>query len=718
MSGNTTSVLVKNQRVGEFVESAVYRHTLMDQAARLMAMAAVSDPSVVRRLYPSEIETLEGPCRCISSDWSKVHVRLGRDKKKYNVDCSYIFRKSVSDTRFEGIIVFILDDDGTTGNSKDAVKSREDNWAKLPTGIHSNLLISDSILHVASSRVFRNTYVSNTYVSANVVLVNCGHVESSKTKNKEKSAFFGELVITVGPESGGGRNLTVAAEDTMVETVQQLRGDPISIRYATELTKADKHAHVMNILSNNCIVRDTPTIHNVFLSPHCTIEAATSVRNTLLLPCAKVGNSCTVSNTLLQWDASIMDHSTVSGALLMEQAHCGPHSLVSASVLGPDVNVSAGEAHASILGPNTNAHHQSLLIGVLWPMGRGNVGYGANVGSNHTGRIPDQETAAGEGTFWGLSSVVKFPVDLSHSPYSVVAAGTNLPPQRICMPFSLIVDHPSSGGNEIIPGWVLQSSPYTLTRNEKKFVSRRKAKRHDYYTGWKIFRPAIMEMCRTARFALLRAKQNEGTNSKKSNVVGIGANLLTKRGRDVGIRAYSDCLRRYALHGLFTWLLTVMKKENCRNLLRDSGLFMEEFWGSSDRMKRLPRIEVSTLESVNWPCFPWEETVSFGQTEWDYQRLLLINEYPISPTAPVISWIAQRLQDLVKLEQDFASRVFKCKKRDDIRGAITIPGYADAHVSAEKDPVIVGARKNAADIEMTCKHILKELSISPTRSKM
>lgn len=31
----------------------------------------------------------------------------------------------------------------------------------------------------------------------------------------------------------------------------------------------------------------------------------------------------------------------------------------------------------------------------LWPEGRGNVAYGANVGSNHTGKLADQEAVPG-----------------------------------------------------------------------------------------------------------------------------------------------------------------------------------------------------------------------------------------------------------------------------------------------------------------------------------
>ena len=64
---------------------------------------------------------------------------------------------------------------------------------------------------------------------------------------------------------------------------------------------------------------------------------------------------------------------------------CGPGKLTH-SVLGPDSGVGAGECLHCLVGPFVGFHHQSLLIATIWPLGRGNVGYGANVGSNHTSR--------------------------------------------------------------------------------------------------------------------------------------------------------------------------------------------------------------------------------------------------------------------------------------------------------------------------------------------
>ena len=50
----------------------------------------------------------------------------------------------------------------------------------------------------------------------------------------------------------------------------------------------------------------------------------------------------------------------------------------------------------SLVGPFVAFHHQALLIAAYWPEGKGNIAYGANVGSNHTGKAPDQEIRPGE----------------------------------------------------------------------------------------------------------------------------------------------------------------------------------------------------------------------------------------------------------------------------------------------------------------------------------
>src|SRR5205085_1297744 len=159
---------------------------------------------------------------------------------------------------------------------------------------------------------------------------------------------------------------------------------------------------------------------------------------------------------------------------------------VRGSVIGWGTEVAAGEVISCVLGPLVGCHHQSLLISTLWPAGRGNVAYGANAGSNHTSRAPDQEFRAGEGLFLGLGVNVKFPCDFSRAPYTVVACGTDLPPQRVSFPFSLIAppqerfEGVPPPFNQISPGWMLRENAYALRRCEAKFRARNRARRSRY----------------------------------------------------------------------------------------------------------------------------------------------------------------------------------------------------------------------------------------------
>lgn len=666
-----------------FLESALARGKQLERCKELFEAAVSSKPlltindgSVLRRLKNNEIRTLQrdGHCRC--ADWTKLRLWLPNERESKRDHCNKL-RELVSFTTFEGIVVIGLPQTPTSNKASETTTAATHD-GKLAAGIHHNSLISNCILE-ASCSVYRNSILSSTYVGKDTEVVACGRITCAK------NVTLGSIKITVGAESGGGRELDLAVENTMMDVCEMLEYKQIEEQEeSTTSTTTD-----WNLLGEGCVVRDTPTIRTVCLASNSRIEGATSVENAVLLPTARVTNGASVSNVLLQWEASVSNHSTVTDALLMEHAHAGPQSVVAESVLGPDVHVSAGEIHASVMGPNTNAHHQSLVIGVLWPLGRGNVGYGANVGSNHTGRIPDQETTAGEGIFWGLSTVIKFPIDLSYAPYSIVAAGTVMVPQRITMPFSLLVEQ--QGETQIIPGWVLHYSPFTITRSEAKYAKRRKAVRHKHYTGWKIIRPDIVDMCWAARAALDQAGSVDGDRSNQ-HIDGIGQATLSEKGRTTGMLAYTQCIQRYALQGLLEWMQATQPESSIASAIQQE-------------LENAQPIVPLVLDKVAWPPLPWAQDGSI----WDHQKSLLASEFPLAGTDPT-EWICQQLQLLVSLEKQYATRVVTCKQRDDKRGVAIVPGYSDSHVAAEDDSVVVSVRQHADALEQTVAAMIQRLT--------
>eukprot|EP00804_Cyclotella_cryptica_P022819 CCRYP_005033-RA/>CCRYP_005033-RA protein AED:0.14 eAED:0.14 QI:0/0/0/1/0/0/2/90/575 len=547
-------------------------------------------------------------------------------------------------------------------------------------------------------------------------ILGCGSVTcppQTIEKSRKKCNFDmvnGSMDVQVGPEAGGGRVINVKIESTLVDVCHDLRMDSNGGTIAPLLkfdTANNPSSHTLNILCPHSSLLHTPQTSHIHLCTHSSINSATSVTSSLLLPHSTIQHGCTVSHSLLQWSSTITSHSDAHHIFLMEQSEIGPHSFTANAIYGPDSHVSGGEVHCTLFGPNANAHHQSLLIGILWGLGRGNVGYGSNVGSNHTGRIPDQETSVGEGTvrqFWGLGSVIKFPVDLTSAPYSIIAAGVQLPPQRITLPFSLITDGP--GMNQLTPGWLLQYSPYTISRSEVKFANRRTAKRHDFYTGWKILRPGVMDLMVNARNALMFVKQEQSSGEGKTKSVfktdrdipGLGANMLTEKGRQIGIRAYTDAIQRYALRGLLQRLVAFSQES--KGLSYDEVLAHVGLRGID--VDRLASETTNPSEGrVEWPVLPWNEpSHTDAAALWKHQHSMLLLEIPsiLGNSKTNDNILSSLLQKCIALEDDHAKRVYQSKSRDDSRGASTVPGYSDAHVAAEKDSVVLAAKEEATEV--------------------
>ena len=583
------------------------------------------------------------------------------------------------------------------------------------TGCHDNGHVSHSILDLQAT-CRSNAVVQYTILQAGAVLWHCGTVTTTMTKSttNASSSSLRSLSLQVGPETGGSRIICLDGAATMADVTQQLVPPSKNQAPKKQTEKETVSSHDYNLFLSNSYVGYTPLIEQVVVHGGAYIDSATAVQQAWLFPGAALAHHVTAQYAILQWKARIANHCTVDHVYLMECAAVGPHSVSSHSVLGPDVHISAGEVHASILGPNTNAHHQSLCIGVLWPHGRGNVGYGANVGSNHTGRLPDQEVVSGEGLFWGLSCVVVMPVNLSQSPYSIVAAGTTLPaPQRVHMPFSLFLSSPSSdnGNNNnnnnnsgIVPGWVYAKSPYTVVRSAHKYATRRKAKRHAYYTGWEILRPSVVQLCVQARWGLQEQSQEQ---QQRANSIPnlLGSLHCSDKARALGIQTYTNLIQRYALQELLQLCLRQEQQPvySAENIVKSVRQALSVF------VVAPPSFSKTEAELVAWAPFPWDEPEG-AEYESSYKRMLLVQEFPLTSTSSskTREWIRLGLMRLAQLEQDFVQAVVASKSRDDVRGAATVPQYAEAHVAATDDPVIHRLQK---ETQQTLTHIQKIVQV-------
>jgi hypothetical protein len=595
------------------------------------------DDGPLRALSADELATLER-WGCSAQDWSRIRVIEGFDPR------------SVRHTHFCGDVVL-----GRFARTVSVAQGLE-----LPSGIcHctlANCVIGNDVL------IRDVKLLANYVVCAGAVLLDAGSILCDG-----ETAFGNGIELPIAIETGG-REVRVYAEIDVEVAAAVARGRSDRARleqYAAAVAEYTREATSSRaIICRSATVRSTPLVHNVYLGPHADLTGATSVAHSTILsnrdePVHIRSGAC-VSHSLVQWGCHVTTMAIVDNSVLTEHSHVERHGKVTGSIVGPNSGVAEGEVTASLLGPFVGFHHQALLIAAFWPEGKGNVGYGANVGSNHTSKAPDQEIWPGEGAFFGLGVNVKFPANFTQAPYSIFASGVSALPQRITFPFSLInspaVHYPgiSPAYNEIIPAWLLTDNLYTLKRNEGKYKKRNQAKRTQF--EFDVFRPDIVDLMRDACRRLEAVRQVKEVYTD-ADIKGLGKNFLLEANRHRAIRAYRDFIRYYALAGLKRQLDAIAEND-----------------GAAVR---------SVLESAG-TAQPWE-----------HQRQVLA-ELGVTD-------LVAALRELHTMSERLARAVEESKAKDDKRGREIIDDYADVHAAAAADSFVkqtwTDTRRTQAEIE-------------------
>ena len=500
----------------------------------------------LRTLKEDEIRELEASGnRC--ADWSGIQVSSGFTTQNI---CNSLFLGKCFLGNFTGI-------------------PENPVFDELPPGIRnstvSNSAVGDNCL------VHNVSLLSGFHVEKESVLIDCGRICCSDLLD---SWITGN--ICPGNETGGrefpllpGIPLSTAVDAGMGERKEQTAENLFRFRkdYSEFL---EGNAALIGAGSR---ISGSRLVENCLIGPGAVIDCASEVSGSLIVgggdAPAVIRGGAVVRRSILRPGAVVDTFSVVLDSYLAESVHVEKHAKISGSFCAKGCGIGEGEVTASLLGPYTAMHHQSLLIAALWPEGRGNIGYGANVGSNHTGRAPDQECRIGEGCFFGLGCCIKYPSDFSRAPHTIIATGVVLPPVKLEFPYSLIVEE--QGTLLLKPGWVWGASAFTLLRNRDKYARRGDGVRP-------LFSEAAIQ---ATEKALLKIRDSDPD---------IPAGLVLRdRDRLQGIESYMAILR-YAVFEytvqypdseftarLLSSGLYELASGKSRELLRDSGYVKEQF---------------------------------------------------------------------------------------------------------------------------------------------
>jgi len=511
--------------------------------------------------------------------------------------------------------------------------------------------------------------ISNYIIKEGAVVFNCSSIIGGET------TFGNGVEMNIAIETGG-REIKSYAEMTIpvAELVCGRRGDKeLQEEYADFIAKYLKAVKSpKGIICEKAIIRNMPKVINSFIGKSAVIDAATLVSESTILSNdeekTEVLDGAFVRQSILQWGCEVTTMAIVDKSVLTEHSHAERHGKVTESILGPNTGVAEGECTASLCGPFVGFHHQALLIAAYWPEGKGNIGYGANIGSNHTGKAPDQEIWCGEGTFFGLGVNIKMPTDFSHAPYSIIATAVNALGQKVEMPFSLIntpahrLDAISPAYNEIMPGWVLSDNIFSIKRNEGKYVKRNKAKRTKFV--FEVFRPDIVDMMIEARDRLSSVHEVHDVYTDK-DIKGIGKNYMFEESRKSGIETYAYYIRYYALKGL---------KKKVEEMVAS---------GKVDMVTKI----LSTKTS---------------DARWEHERAIILSEFKDVDVKPLLSAYACMCARI-------AGDVEESKAKDDRRGVRVIPDYAEAHEAAKDNAFVKEILAEAEKIKSEVQKLIAKL---------
>ncbi|MEN8208284.1 MAG: DUF4954 family protein [Candidatus Fermentibacteria bacterium] len=475
-------------------------------------------------LTDSEIELLETNGNS-SGNWSGVRVFRNAELE------------SVRNTVFRGDVRIAMTPLVIEGNRFDPVLS--------------NCCLENATI-LPGCRIESANLISNLHIGEGTVIENCGRIIC------EQGSMCGcGTGLELGVETGERNVPSSPCIDTDLAAVlsggSDRRENLTLYRTFLDGFLSQLRSKKSGIIGKSCRIQDTPVVKNCFIGSGVQILNACAVRDSTILGGTlnpvSVLDGALVRGSILKWGSRVDSMAIVEESVVGEASVVEKHGKLTSSFLGPNSVLAEGEITASLAGPFTSSHHQSLLIAARWPEGRGNIGYGANVGSNHTSRLPDQEIRPGEGMFFGLSCSVKFPADYSLAPYSIIATGITALPQRVEFPFSLICEPFSSidgippAFNQIIPGWVLSDNLFAVNRNDEKYSSRNRAVH--WKPDGKIIREEIVEMMMSAleRLDVLSVKEIY----TESDISGLGKNYLTEAHRRRAIETYRFHIRFFFL---------------------------------------------------------------------------------------------------------------------------------------------------------------------------
>lgn len=407
----------------------------------------------------------------------------------------------------------------------------------MPVGLYDSTIISCDF---GDNVVINNVNFLSHYIVGNEVMIaNVNELHStdhSKFGNgiiKEGELEDVRIWLEVCNENGGRKILPfngMQPGDAYIWS--KYRDDEELMEKFKDFTekKFDKQRGYYGKIGDNCVIKNTAIIKDVWVGPHAYIKGANKLKNltinsSLEAP-SQIGEGCELVNGIIGFGCRIFYGVKAVRFFMSSHSQLKYGARLINSYLGNNSTISCCEVLNSLIFPSHEQHHNNSFLIAATVMGQSNIAAGATLGSNHNSRAADGELLAGRGFWPGLCVSLKH--NSKFATFTLLAKGDYPAELDVPLPFSLVSNDVTANRLVIMPAYWFMYNMYALARNSAKYVDRDKRTKKIQHIEYDFLAPDSVNEIFTALTLLERftVKAFQKNNADEKSLAAEGARIL------------------------------------------------------------------------------------------------------------------------------------------------------------------------------------------------
>ena len=351
----------------------------------------------------------------------------------------------------------------------------------LSVGLYNSTIIScdfgDNVC------VHNVNYFSHFVVGSEVMIANVNELATTSTAKfgngiiKDGETDAQRIWLEICNENGGRKVLPfdgMLTADAFLWSKYRNDEKLMSAFYSFTEKKFDSARGHYGIIGDRTVIKNCKMIKDVLIGTDAYIKGANKIKNVTInsndQASTQIGEGCELVNGIIEVGCRIFYGVKAVRFFMASHSQLKYGARLINSYLGNNATISCCEVLNSLIYPFHEQHHNNSFLCASLLMGQSNVAAGATIGSNHNSRGADGELIAGRGFWPGLCVSLKH--NSKFASFSLLAKGDFPFELNVPIPFSLVINDPTSNELRIVPAYWFRYNFYALQRNEWKYKDR------------------------------------------------------------------------------------------------------------------------------------------------------------------------------------------------------------------------------------------------------